>query len=344
MPVDDEGRPRSLVPRADAGRVRQPARPSRWTRRTCSTSSTPRARPESRRGSCTPPAAIWSAPTPTTKLVFDLQRGRRLLVHRRHRLGDRPQLRRLRTAGQRRDGRDVRRRAGLAAEGSLLVDHRAATASRSSTPRRRRSARSCGGAPSGPQQHDLSSLRLLGSVGEPINPEAWIWYHKLIGGERCPDRRHVVADRDRRDHDHAAARRHDDSSPVRRRVPFPGIAAEIRTEQRRRRSRSGGGLLALTRPWPSMLRGIYGDPDRYVRQYWNKWGTASTSPATAPSATPTATSGCSAASTTCINVAGHRIGTMEVESALVDHPAWPKRRWSAARTRSRDRRSPRSSR
>ena len=61
-----------------------------------------------------------------------------------------------------------------------------------------------------PAKHDLSSLRLLGSVGEPINPEAWIWYHQLIGDERCPDRRHVVADGDGRDHDHAAARRHDD--------------------------------------------------------------------------------------------------------------------------------------
>ena len=86
----------------------------------------------------------------TTKLVFDLKRGRRLLVHGGHRLGHRPQLRRLRSAGQRRDGPDVRGRARLAAERSLLVDRSNATASRSSTPRRPRSARSCAGAPIGP--------------------------------------------------------------------------------------------------------------------------------------------------------------------------------------------------
>ena len=101
---------------------------------------------------------------------------------------------------------------------------------------------------------------------------------------------------------------------------FPGIKAEIKTDKGDSID-VGGGLLALTRPWPSMLRGIYGDPDRYVTQVPGAAGRpTSTSPATAPSAIRTASSGCSAAWTTCSNVAGHRIGTMEVESALVDHP------------------------
>src|SRR5213075_875315 len=101
--------------------------------------------------------------------------------------------------------------------------------------------------------------------------------------------------------------------------PFPGISAEIRNE-RGDKIEVGGGLLALTRPWPSMLRGIYGDPDRYARQYWNKWG---------PDAYVTGDGAKRDADgyywllgrvDDVINVAGHRIGTMEVESALVDHP------------------------
>ena len=84
-----------------------------------------------------------------------------------------------------------------------------------------------------PEKRDLSSLRLLGSVGEPINPEAWVWYHQLHRRRALPDRRHVVADRDRRDHDHAAARHHDARSRARRREPFPGIKPEIKNEKRR---------------------------------------------------------------------------------------------------------------
>jgi acetyl-CoA synthetase len=79
--------------------------------------------------------------------------------------------------------------------------------------------------------------------------------------------------------------------------PFPGIERRVVDEQTARGRPRGGGYLALTRPWPAMLRGIYGDPERYVKQYWSKYP-ASTSPATAPSSTTTATSGCSAASTT----------------------------------------------
>ena len=122
----------------------------------------------------------------TTRCVFDLKDDDILLVHRRHRLGHRPQLRRLRPAGQRRDGRHVRRRAEFPRRRSLLGRSSRGTRSPSSTPRRPRSAPSSSGATQWSNKHDLSSLRLLGTVGEPINPEAWMWYHEVIGGERCP--------------------------------------------------------------------------------------------------------------------------------------------------------------
>jgi acetyl-CoA synthetase len=170
-----------------------------------------------------------------------------------------------------------------------------------------------------PQKRDLSSLRLLGSVGEPINPEAWMWYYKYIGAERCP-----VVDTWWQTETGAIMITPlpgvTDLKPGSATRPFPGIFAEIRTE-RGDKVEVGGGLLALTRPWPSMLRGIYGDPDRYVRQYWNKWG---------PDVYVTGDGAKRDANgyywllgrvDDVINVAGHRIGTMEVESALVDHPS-----------------------
>ena len=170
-----------------------------------------------------------------------------------------------------------------------------------------------------PQKHDLTSLRLLGSVGEPINPEAWIWYHEVIGGQRCP-----VVDTWWQTETGAIMITPlpgvTTLKPGSATKPFPGISAEIRNE-RGDVVEVGGGLLALTRPWPSMLRGIYGDPDRYVRQYWNKWG---------PDVYVTGDGAKRDADgyfwllgrvDDVINVAGHRIGTMEVESALVDHPS-----------------------
>ena len=169
------------------------------------------------------------------------------------------------------------------------------------------------------QKRDLTSLRLLGSVGEPINPEAWVWYYWVIGGGRCP-----VVDTWWQTETGAimitplpGVTTLKPGSATR---PFPGIAAEIRNE-RGEKVEVGGGLLALTRPWPSMLRGIYGDPDRYVRQYWNKWGTGVY--VTGDGAKRDA-DGCFwllGRVDDVINVAGHRIGTMEVESALVDHPS-----------------------
>ena len=102
--------------------------------------------------------------------------------------------------------------------------------------------------------------------------------------------------------------------------PFPGISAEIRTEKGDK-VEVGGGLLALTRPWPSMLRGIYGDPDRYVRQYWNKWGTGVYVTGDGAKKDADGYYWLLGRVDDVINVAGHRLGTMEVESALVDHPA-----------------------
>src|SRR5690606_3040636 len=120
-----------------------------------------------------------------------------------------------------------------------------------------------------PAGRDLSSLRLLGSVGEPINPEAWIWYHEHIGGGRCP----VVDTWWQTETGHilisplpgiTATR------PGSATQPFPGIAPEVRTAAGDPVS-TGGGLLAIAKPWPGMLRGIYGDPERYVSQYFSKW-------------------------------------------------------------------------
>ena len=170
-----------------------------------------------------------------------------------------------------------------------------------------------------PQQHDLSSLRLLGSVGEPINPEAWVWYYKFIGGERCP-----VVDTWWQTETGAIMITPlpgiTTLKPGSATRPFPGISAEIRTESGDK-VEIGGGLLALTRPWPSMLRGIYGDPDRYVRQYWNKWGSGVYVTGDGAKRDADGYYWLLGRVDDVINVAGHRLGTMEIESALVDHPA-----------------------
>jgi acetyl-CoA synthetase len=169
-----------------------------------------------------------------------------------------------------------------------------------------------------PAMHDLSSLRLLGSVGEPINPEAWVWYYKYIGGERCP-----VVDTWWQTETGAimitplpGVTTLKPGSAAR---PFPGIAAELKTEGGET-IEVGGGLLVLTRPWPSMLRGIYGDPERYVRQYWSKWGPSHYVTGDGAKRDADGYFWLLGRVDDVINVAGHRIGTMEVESALVDHP------------------------
>jgi acetyl-CoA synthetase len=169
-----------------------------------------------------------------------------------------------------------------------------------------------------PKRRNLSTLRLLGSVGEPINPEAWIWYHKHIGGERCP----IVDTWWQTETGMIMITPLPGVTPLKpgsATRPFPGIVAEIRG-QAGQTVEVGGGLLALTRPWPAMLRGIYGDPDRFVKQYWSKWDRATYFTGDGAKRDQDGYFWVLGRVDDVINVAGHRIGTMEVESALVDHP------------------------
>ncbi len=170
-----------------------------------------------------------------------------------------------------------------------------------------------------PAAHDLSSLRLLGTVGEPINPEAWIWYNTHIGHENCPivdtwwqtetgmimitPLPGITA-----------------TKPGSATMPFPGVEADILDENGNSVPANTGGNLVIKRPWPAMSRRIWGDPDRYVRTYWEKY----------PGYYLTGDGArrdedgyfwLLGRVDDVLNVSGHRIGTMEVESALVSHPA-----------------------
>jgi acetyl-CoA synthetase len=169
-----------------------------------------------------------------------------------------------------------------------------------------------------PAKRDLTSLRLLGSVGEPINPEAWMWYHEHIGRGRCPivdtwwqtETGHILI---------TPLAGLTSLKPGSATKPFPGITPEVRTASGERVT-TGGGLLALTRPWPGMLRGIYGDPQRYVQQYFTKWPDGVYFTGDGARVDQDGDYWFLGRVDDVLNVAGHRIGTMEVESALVDHP------------------------
>ena len=172
-----------------------------------------------------------------------------------------------------------------------------------------------------PAKRDLSRLRLLGSVGEPINPEAWMWYQEHIGGGRCP-----IVDTWWQTETGAIAISPlpgiTETKPGSATTPLPGFSAEL-LDAKGQVIPVGGGLLALTKPWPSMLRTIWGDDERYVQTYFSKW----------PGRPDLYFPGDGAKRDDdgyfwilgrvddVLNVAGHRIGTMEVESALVEHPA-----------------------
>ena len=172
-----------------------------------------------------------------------------------------------------------------------------------------------------PAKHDLSKLRLLGSVGEPINPEAWMWYREHIGGDRCP-----VVDTWWQTETGAIVISPlpgiTATKPGSATQTLPGYTADL-LDSTGERIDVGGGLLALTKPWPSMLRTIWGDDARYVQTYFSKW----------PGRPDLYFPGDGAKRDDdgyywilgrvddVLNVAGHRIGTMEVESALVEHPA-----------------------
>jgi acetyl-CoA synthetase len=169
-----------------------------------------------------------------------------------------------------------------------------------------------------PAKHDLSSLKLLGTVGEPINPEAWMWYHEHIGGERCPivdtwwqtETGGIMI---------SPLPGATTTKPGSATFPLPGVSAEL-VDDDANRVDVGGGYLTLTRPWPGMLRGIWGDPERYVETYWSRF-----------EGRYFAGDGAKLDDEgylwllgrvdDVMNVSGHRISTTEVESALVSHPA-----------------------
>ena len=169
-----------------------------------------------------------------------------------------------------------------------------------------------------PARRDLSTLRLLGSVGEPINPEAWIWYHQNIGHERCPivdtwwqtETGMIMI---------SPLPGLTSTKPGSATRPFPGVMAEIR-DSSGKRVETGGGLLALTHPWPAMLRGIYGDPERFVNTYFSRWDDGVYFTGDGARRDPDGFFWLLGRVDDVLNVAGHRLGTMEVESALVDHP------------------------
>jgi acetyl-CoA synthetase len=170
-----------------------------------------------------------------------------------------------------------------------------------------------------PERHDLTSLRLLGSVGEPINPEAWVWYHRHIGNGRCP----VVDTWWQTETGMILITPLPGLTPTRpgsATRPFPGISAEVLDEQGGK-VKEGGGYLAITRPWPAMLRSIYRDPDRYVQTYWSRWNRETYFPGDGAKRDRQGYFWLLGRVDDVLNVAGHRIGTMEVESSLVDHPS-----------------------
>ncbi|HZL35026.1 MAG TPA: acetate--CoA ligase [Tepidisphaeraceae bacterium] len=169
------------------------------------------------------------------------------------------------------------------------------------------------------EKHDLRSLRLLGTVGEPINPEAWMWYHEVVGGGRCP----IVDTWWQTETGMIMITPLPGATPTKpgtATLPFFGVDAAIVDRTGKEMEPNKGGLLVIRKPWPAMLRGIFNDPDRYVRQYWTD----------VPGMYFTGDGARRDADgyfwimgrvDDVINVSGHRLGTMEIESALVAHDA-----------------------
>ncbi len=170
-----------------------------------------------------------------------------------------------------------------------------------------------------PARHDLSGLRLLGTVGEPINPQAWMWYHEHIGRGQCP-----IVDTWWQTETGAIMITGlpgvSTMKPGHAGLPFPGIEATLLNE-RGEEVTEGTGLLAITKPWPSMLRTIWGDDERFVETYFSKWDNKTYFPGDGAKRDAKGNYMILGRVDDVLNVAGHRIGTMEVESALVDHPA-----------------------
>ncbi len=170
-----------------------------------------------------------------------------------------------------------------------------------------------------PAKYDLTKLRVLGTVGEPINPEAWMWYHKTIGGERCP-----ITDTwwqtETGGHMLAPLPFATPTKPGSATLPLPGVFASV-VDGEGQEVPNGGGLLVMTKPWPSMLRGIWGDDARYVETYWQKFGNHMYFAGDGARRDEDGYFWIMGRIDDVLNVSGHRLGTMEIESALVSHDA-----------------------
>jgi acetyl-CoA synthetase len=169
-----------------------------------------------------------------------------------------------------------------------------------------------------PQKHDLSSLRLLGTVGEPINPRAWLWYHEQIGGGRCPivdtwwqtETGMIMI---------TPLPGLTTTKPGSATVPFPGIEAKI-FDAKGNEITEGAGTLVLTRPWPAMARTLYKERERFIEQYWERYGRDTYLVGDAARRDEDGYFWIVGRIDDVINVSGHRLSTMEVESTIVGHP------------------------
>jgi acetyl-CoA synthetase len=169
-----------------------------------------------------------------------------------------------------------------------------------------------------PGRHDLSALRLLGTVGEPINPKAWVWYHHVIGGERCPivdtwwqtETGNIMI---------TPLPGITDTKPGSATTPFPGVDAAVLDDDGEEIDRDTQGLLALRRPWPGMLRTLYGDDDRYVSTYFDKFGPRTYFVGDAAREDEDDYFWVIGRVDDVLNVSGHRMSTAEIESAIVSH-------------------------
>jgi len=169
-----------------------------------------------------------------------------------------------------------------------------------------------------PRERDLSSLRLLGSVGEPINPKAWLWYHKVIGGGRCP-----IVDTWWQTETGAIMITPlpgiTATKPGSATQPFPGVFAEVLEESSGEPVSEGQGLLVLTRPWPSMLRTLYKEPERFIDTYFKRFGRETYLVGDAARCDRDGYFWVIGRIDDVVNVSGHRLSTAEVESAIVAH-------------------------
>ncbi len=170
-----------------------------------------------------------------------------------------------------------------------------------------------------PEEHDLTSLRLLGTVGEPINPKAWLWYYKVIGGERCP-----IVDTWWQTETGAIMITPlpgiTATKPGSATQPFPGVEAQVLSESSGEPITEGQGLLVLTKPWPSMLRTLYKEHERFIETYFSRFGKETYLVGDAARVDSDGYIWVIGRIDDVVNVSGHRLSTAEVESAIVAHP------------------------